>query len=692
LEIHSQNAIESRRNPWLFFCAWIFPEIRLYVIPDMILCICFPILNFEPAPSIALHFRVHPPPKSNHSREDVLMARISLVLVVLISFTVSVSFAQGSGCATATNVIPGTSPTGVITNAVTVHYWKITIPLNGYLRVQINSDAVINVDVALFDALPDTSNALSNDNQIGPTSEVWGLLKAGTYFIKIWRVNGVGNYTMNTFFTAAPRPSDPEPNNTPAFASPLSPNGTSTGNIGYFGNRTGDNEDYWKIKVTEDGYLRVWIQADSIDLRGGPPYFEVQVDMYDTNGTSRIAYDIRPGTFSEVWQFVRAGTYYINVWLFAGRAASYQITSEFFPPARANDVDGNDSPQTATQAIVNGTVTGHVYYLCGGFYDGWDYWKFTLPSDGKVTIQVTSDSLDAVGSIVDLNLTIQELNGTRIDQTAYDVRYTSYAEITVYLMGGRTFYPRVERIAGHGASYSMTILFTPCDKAGELEPNDWFGAADQLTLNTLISGHMGFYAYARNDYYDFWKITAPATDSLYVHVTSDPSLEVNLAAWGPDTAINSYIALDNRAGIYSRVGVKATAGLTYYFRVDRIFTLPSWYTIIATRSSSAVSVEENTQAKVIPTILALEQNYPNPFNPGTTIRYDLPESQNVKITVYSLLGQEIAELVNAVQSPGSYRVQWNGKDRLGHDMPSGIYPVRMLAGNSQLVKKAMLVR
>jgi hypothetical protein len=238
----------------------------------------------------------------------------------------------------------------------------------------------------------------------------------------------------------------------------------------------------------------------------------------------------------------------------------------------------------------------------------------------------------------------------------------------------------------------MKITLTPVDKANDTEPNDWFGVANLLTLNTLATGHLGFFGYGAPDRYDYWKITATSTDSLYVHVTSDPSLEVNLAGWGPDTLESYPLIMDLRSGSYSRVGIKPTVGVTYYFRAERVFTLPSWYTIIVTKSSVAVAIEENAKTAGVPKTLLLEQNYPNPFNPSTTIRYDLPESQNVKITIYSLLGQEVAELVNTIQSPGSYRVIWNGKDRKGYDMPSGIYPVRLLAGNTQLVKKAMLLR
>jgi len=75
----------------------------------------------------------------------------------------------------------------------------------------------------------------------------------------------------------------------------------------------------------------------------------------------------------------------------------------------------------------------------------------------------------------------------------------------------------------------------------------------------------------------------------------------------------------------------------------------------------------------IPKEYALSQNYPNPFNPVTNIKYQLPESGNVTLKIYDILGREVITLVREKQKAGYYDVQWNGKDRYGMDVSSGVY-------------------
>ncbi len=90
----------------------------------------------------------------------------------------------------------------------------------------------------------------------------------------------------------------------------------------------------------------------------------------------------------------------------------------------------------------------------------------------------------------------------------------------------------------------------------------------------------------------------------------------------------------------------------------------------------------------------LLQNYPNPFNPSTTIAFDLnnPLPETVRLTVYDLLGKEVVTLVNRQLPAGHYEFQWDGRDRQGHPVPSGVYLYRLQVGKQTQTRKMSLVR
>ncbi len=83
----------------------------------------------------------------------------------------------------------------------------------------------------------------------------------------------------------------------------------------------------------------------------------------------------------------------------------------------------------------------------------------------------------------------------------------------------------------------------------------------------------------------------------------------------------------------------------------------------------------------LPDHFALGVNYPNPFNPSTTIPYQLPESANVSIKIYDIKGALVATLIDQEQAPGFYSTHWNATDHGGKMISSGIYFVRIEAGN-----------
>lgn len=89
----------------------------------------------------------------------------------------------------------------------------------------------------------------------------------------------------------------------------------------------------------------------------------------------------------------------------------------------------------------------------------------------------------------------------------------------------------------------------------------------------------------------------------------------------------------------------------------------------------------------VPGQFVLKQNYPNPFNPTTTISFGLPQSETVTLSVYNLLGEEVARLVDGRIPAGSYEVTWNAEQ-----MASGIYLARLRAGSFLQTRRMVLVK
>ena len=83
----------------------------------------------------------------------------------------------------------------------------------------------------------------------------------------------------------------------------------------------------------------------------------------------------------------------------------------------------------------------------------------------------------------------------------------------------------------------------------------------------------------------------------------------------------------------------------------------------------------------VPTEFGLNQNYPNPFNPTTNIKYQVPQSSRVSLTVYNMLGQKVATLANEFKTAGYHNVVWNATDDFGQHVSSGVYFLRMQAGD-----------
>ncbi|NQV29679.1 MAG: T9SS type A sorting domain-containing protein [Candidatus Marinimicrobia bacterium] len=104
------------------------------------------------------------------------------------------------------------------------------------------------------------------------------------------------------------------------------------------------------------------------------------------------------------------------------------------------------------------------------------------------------------------------------------------------------------------------------------------------------------------------------------------------------------------------------------------------YTFVGDNTVSIGDVET-------PANYSLSNNYPNPFNPSTMISYEIPTTEQVRLSVYNVLGQEVMVLVNDVQTAGAHNVQFQAGT-----LASGIYMYRLEAGSFTSTHKMILMK
>ena len=137
---------------------------------------------------------------------------------------------------------------------------------------------------------------------------------------------------------------------------------------------------------------------------------------------------------------------------------------------------------------------------------------------------------------------------------------------------------------------------------------------------------------------------------------------------------------------YWRYGIAALGGNTWgVLYITYNFQLALRAVVFAT--FTRVPTDVQTEEPSAPSSYALLQNFPNPFNPSTEIAYDLPKSQHVTLTVYDVLGKQVAVLVNGVQQAGQQTARWNASA-----VSSGVYYYRLQAGDFSAVKKMVLMK
>lgn len=208
------------------------------------------------------------------------------------------------------------------------------------------------------------------------------------------------------------------------------------------------------------------------------------------------------------------------------------------------------------------------------------------------------------------------------------------------------------------------------------------GTYNYLTLNGIQN-----LSSAPNPYLSFWiKKANSGTGALSIEISNDAGLTWSALAqpsFSGANYVNYNYSLKNyrQNNVVLRIGAYSPYGDTYLLDDIEIAD-----------STGFTGVED--LAGITPENFELSQNYPNPFNPSTTIRYALPFESKVNITVYNLLGQEVATLVKEEKPVGTYEVNFDASN-----LSSGVYlykiqvyPATSGTGSFIETKKMILLR
>ncbi len=118
---------------------------------------------------------------------------------------------------------------------------------------------------------------------------------------------------------------------------------------------------------------------------------------------------------------------------------------------------------------------------------------------------------------------------------------------------------------------------------------------------------------------------------------------------------------------------------------DNAWQTPSVWSTTWIGDQSMVSIDH--EDGMVAYEFALYPNYPNPFNPATTIKFSIPETQQVTLKLYNIVGQEVVTLIDRELQAGLHTAKWNAGN-----MASGVYFYKLISGSSAITQKMLLVK
>ncbi len=347
----------------------------------------------------------------------------------------------------------------------------------------------------------------------------------------------------------------------------------------------------------------------------------------------------------------------------------YWVGSSITLGAAVGDIDGDGQKD-----LVFVTSNNKVYALSqdGNLLPGWP-----VQLGGKVSSPPSIADLDGSGSKVVVGCEDKKLYILNPDST-FDLVFSAGGMIK----GSPSFVPVGEGLAiAFGTSNGLLYLIKgdsslvagwPIDVGNSLESSPCFSDLDGDSLPEIVvlSKDGNLYAYNLNgEILPHFPIPGggkgPSSPAI-ADLDGDGDLEI---AFGRSLGVQiiDYKAQSSQGGYWSMFRGNPCRTGNY----ADIFT----------------GISEREEERIVPLRYTLYQNYPNPFNPTTIIRYSLPQTGYVKLTVYNILGEKVLSLVDGYQKAGEKRVRWQA-----NSFSSGIYFCQLKVDGQTVTKKLALVK
>lgn len=429
----------------------------------------------------------------------------------------------------------------------------------------------------------------------------------------------------------------------------------------------GSKSDFVVLKYNSSG-VQQWVQRYNGPANDGDNSYGLAVDA---SGNVYVTGSSYGGASSYDYYTIKYNSAGVQQW-----AQRYNGTGNSFDSPSSIAVDNSGNVYIAGYST--GVGTGYDYLTIKYNSAGVQQWEQRYNGTGNSTDNVFSLKIDGSANVYITGFSGGSGSGN------------DYLTIKYNTAGVQQWLQRYNG-TGNGSDIARGLVV---DDSGNVYISGYTtgstSGADMTTIKYNSGGiqqWLQIYNGIGNSNDEVYALTKDGSGNIYVTGFSTGS------GTGSDYATLKYNAAGSPQWLQSYNGPTGNTDESYSVAVDA-----SGYVYVTGGSQSSTGLDiatvkyshpigiQNISSEV-PDNFSLGQNYPNPFNPVTNIRFQVPVTGLVKVTVFDISGREVAELVNQNLSAGTYNIDFDASH-----LSSGAYFYRLEAGNFTSIKKMMLIK